>query len=38
MERRRPRAVAPLTPLMFEPGTRWQYGTSVDWAGKLVEP
>jgi CubicO group peptidase (beta-lactamase class C family) len=26
-----------LTPLMFEPGTRWQYGTSTDWAGKLVE-
>jgi CubicO group peptidase (beta-lactamase class C family) len=30
-------AVAPLTPLVFEPGTRWQYGYSVDWAGKLVE-
>jgi len=26
-----------LTPLMFEPGTRWQYGTGVDWAGRLVE-
>ena len=25
-------AVAPLTPLIFEPGTRWQYGTSVDSA------
>lgn len=24
-------------PLMFEPGARWQYGTSVDWAGRLVE-
>lgn len=23
--------------LMFEPGTRWQYGTGVDVAGKLVE-
>jgi len=23
--------------LMFEPGTRWQYGMGVDWAGKLVE-
>jgi CubicO group peptidase (beta-lactamase class C family) len=22
---------------MFEPGTRWQYGTGVDWAGRLVE-
>jgi methyl acetate hydrolase len=32
-----PTAVAPLTPLLFEPGTRWHYGTSVDWAGKLVE-
>jgi methyl acetate hydrolase len=32
-----PTAVAPLIPLMFEPGTRWHYGPSVDWAGKLVE-
>jgi methyl acetate hydrolase len=24
-------------PLMFEPGARWQYGTGVDWAGRLVE-
>jgi CubicO group peptidase (beta-lactamase class C family) len=24
-------------PLMFEPGTRWQYGTGVDWAGRIVE-
>src|SRR5206468_2204472 len=23
--------------LMFEPGARWQYGTGVDWAGRLVE-
>ena len=30
-------AVAPLIPLIFEPGTRWHYGPSVDWAGKLVE-
>jgi methyl acetate hydrolase len=22
---------------MFEPGFRWQYGTGVDWAGRLVE-
>jgi methyl acetate hydrolase len=29
--------VAPLTPLIFEPGTRWQYGTSLDWTGRLVE-
>ena len=32
-----PTAVAPLIPLLFDPGTRWHYGTSVDWAGKLVE-
>ena len=24
-------------PLMFDPGTRWQYGTGVDEAGRLVE-
>jgi len=23
--------------LIFEPGARWQYGTSMDWGGKLVE-
>jgi len=28
-------AAAPV--LMFEPGTRWQYGTGVDFAGRLVE-
>lgn len=33
----KPQVVAPLTPLVFEPGTRWQYGISIDWAGKLVE-
>jgi methyl acetate hydrolase len=27
----------PPTPLMFEPGERWQYGGGLDWAGKLVE-
>jgi methyl acetate hydrolase len=32
-----PGTVAPLTPLIFEPGTRWQYGTSADWTGRLVE-
>jgi len=32
-----PGTVAPLTPLIFEPGTRWQYGTGLDWTGKLVE-
>ncbi len=24
-------------PLEFDPGERWQYGISMDWAGKLVE-
>ncbi|HEV2445104.1 MAG TPA: serine hydrolase domain-containing protein [Candidatus Sulfopaludibacter sp.] len=28
---------AAVPPLMFEPGTRWQYGTGVDFAGRLVE-
>ena len=32
-----PGVVAPLVPLMFEPGTAWQYGYSADWTGKLVE-
>jgi methyl acetate hydrolase len=27
----------PAGPLLFEPGTRWMYGTSVDWLGRLVE-
>ena len=28
---------APHTPLMFDPGGRWQYGTSIDWVGRIVE-
>ena len=24
-------------PLLFDPGTRWQYGISLDWLGRLVE-
>jgi CubicO group peptidase (beta-lactamase class C family) len=32
-----PGTVAPVTPLMFEPGSRWQYGYGLDWAGQLVE-
>jgi methyl acetate hydrolase len=27
----------PHTPLMFDPGERWQYGTSIDWVGRIVE-
>jgi methyl acetate hydrolase len=33
----RKRTALPHQPLMFEPGTRWQYGTSIDWVGKIVE-
>ena len=25
------------TPLMIDPGDRWEYGISIDWAGKMVE-
>jgi len=25
------------TPLMFDPGTRWEYGINIDWAGLMVE-
>src|SRR5262249_8335826 len=27
----------PVGPLLFEPGTRWHYGISVDWLGRLGE-
>jgi len=29
--------VALTTPLMFDPGERWEYGINIDWAGKMVE-
>jgi methyl acetate hydrolase len=25
------------TPLLFDPGDRWNYGINIDWAGKVVE-
>ena len=25
------------TPLLFDPGDRWEYGINMDWAGKMVE-
>ena len=31
------RKQAPATPLMFDPGTHWQYGNSIDWVGRIVE-
>jgi methyl acetate hydrolase len=27
----------PPSPLVFQPGTGWQYGTSLDWTGRMVE-
>ena len=24
-------------PLVFDPGERWEYGTNIDWVGKMVE-
>lgn len=24
-------------PLMFDPGTKWEYGIGIDWAGQMVE-
>lgn len=32
-----PVAAAPDIPLLFEPGTGWQYGIGTDWVGQLVE-
>jgi methyl acetate hydrolase len=26
-----------MTPLLFDPGERWDYGINIDWAGKMVE-
>jgi methyl acetate hydrolase len=25
------------TPLVFDPGDKWEYGINIDWAGKMVE-
>jgi len=25
------------TPLLFEPGERWEYGSNIDWCGQIVE-
>jgi CubicO group peptidase (beta-lactamase class C family) len=32
-----PTSIAPVVPLMFDPGTNWQYGYGIDWVGRLVE-
>jgi methyl acetate hydrolase len=26
-----------MTPLLFDPGERWEYGTNIDWCGLIVE-
>ncbi|ACB97432.1 serine hydrolase domain-containing protein [Beijerinckia indica] len=26
-----------MTPLLFDPGERWEYGTNIDWCGQIVE-
>lgn len=26
-----------MTPLLFDPGTRWEYGSNIDWVGQVVE-
>src|SRR5262249_44840805 len=31
------RKLAPRTPLMFDPGEHWQYGTGIDHVGRIVE-
>ncbi len=31
------RNAALTTPLVFDPGERWEYGIGIDWAGKMVE-
>ena len=31
------RNIALRLPLSFDPGTRWEYGINIDWAGKMIE-
>jgi CubicO group peptidase (beta-lactamase class C family) len=31
------KVTVPRTPLMFDPGERWQYGGGIDWVGRMVE-
>jgi len=26
-----------MTPLPFDPGDRWEYGSNLDWCGQVVE-
>jgi methyl acetate hydrolase len=29
--------VSIMTPLLFDPGERWEYGSNIDWCGQVVE-
>src|SRR5439155_6374186 len=31
------KTVTLMTPLVFDPGERWEYGINVDWVGQTVE-
>ena len=26
-----------MTPLLFDPGEKWEYGSNIDWAGQVIE-
>ena len=26
-----------MTPLLFDPGERWEYGSNLDWTGQIIE-
>ena len=26
-----------MTPLLFDPGAKWEYGTNIDWVGQVIE-
>ena len=26
-----------MTPLLFDPGEKWEYGSNIDWCGQVVE-
>jgi methyl acetate hydrolase len=26
-----------MTPLLFDPGSKWEYGSNIDWAGQVIE-
>ena len=37
VSRRTGKRAALATPLMFDPGTRWEYGINIDWVGLMIE-